>query len=115
MFLLFLSSAATSKIWYDIEKLKFGVSALTQLMSQFLVVVLNFQALHTRKLPEIFCLFVYFYFLDIMRERTFKFPLGDQVEPKVSMFQLRTKNFQAKAEPMFRWYCVLGMRTHTLN
>ena len=87
MFLLFLSSAATSKIWYDIEKLKFGVSALTQLTSQFLVVVLNFQALHTRKLPEIFCLFVYFYFLDIMRERTFKFPLGDQVEPKVSMYQ----------------------------
>ena len=29
-----------------------------------------------------------------MRERVFKFPLGDQVEPKVSMFQLRTKNFQ---------------------
>ena len=57
------------------------------MMTQFLVVVLYFQALHTRKLPEIFCLFVYFYFLDIMRERTFKFPLGDQVEPKVSMYQ----------------------------
>ena len=71
------------RIWHDIEKLKFGVSALTQLMTQFLVVVLYFQALHTRKLPEIFCLFFYFYFLDIMRERTFKFPLDDQVEPKV--------------------------------
>ena len=80
MFLLFLSWAATSKIWHDIEKRKFGVSVLTQLMTQFLVVVLYFQALHTRKLPEIFCLFVYFYFLDIMRERTLKFPLGDQVE-----------------------------------
>ena len=41
--------------WHGIEKLKFGVNALTQL-------------------PAIFCLFVYFYFLDIMRERTFKFP-----------------------------------------
>ena len=110
----FLSWAATSKIWHDIEKRKFGVSVLTQLMTQFLVVVLYFQALHTRKLPEIFCLFFYFYFLDIMRERTLKFPLGDQVEWKVSMFQLRTKNFQARAEPMFRWYCVLGMRTHTM-
>jgi len=58
--------------------------------------------------------FVYFYFLGVIREHAFKFPLGDQVEANVSMFQLRTKNFQARAEPMFRWYCVLGMRTDTL-